>query len=89
MITKPTREQFDSLVEYAAAMHKYFEEMRYGALADIRAIDRADNSRRSASRCIAKPIPTRETEGERISIHEKAQSNPILRNLLKNMEIKW
>jgi len=89
MITKPVRIAGESLVDFAHRMAMYYEEVRNGALRDIRAIDKTNNASLRGSRIIPKPIPTRETERERISLHEKAQSNPLLREILRKMVIKW
>jgi len=86
---KPIRQENESLVDFAHRMALYYEEVRYGALQDIRAIDKANARSLSSSRIVPKPICTRETERERISVHEKAQSNPLLREILRKMVIKW
>lgn len=88
-MTKPKRENYPDLVSFAHAMAMYYEWVRHSALEDIRAIDKTDNRRYRGSRIIPKPLPTRETERERISIHEKAQSNPILRDILRKMTLKY
>lgn len=86
---KPERIAGESLVDFAHRMAMYYEEVRYNALLDIRSIDSANGRSSRGSRIIPKPIPTRETERERISIHEKAQSNPLLREILRKMSLKY
>jgi hypothetical protein len=89
MVIKPKKENYPDLVSFAHAMALYFEEIRYQALLDIRQIDSASNRGLRGARIIPKPLPTRETERERISIHEKAQNNPLLREILRKMTIKY
>jgi hypothetical protein len=83
---KPIRGDYSSLVDFAHDMAVYYEEVRFCALRDIRKIDGAA---RKSGAITSNKIVTRETERERISAHEKAQNNPLLRDILKKMEIKW
>lgn len=82
MIAKPIRRVDESLVDFAYRMHQYFDAVTKAAITDIRQIDRI-----RAPKMVSKAIATRETERERISVHEKAQNNPLLRELLRKMQI--
>lgn len=83
MIAKPTRYSDESIVDFAVRMAEYFEAVKIQALTDIRQIDRTKRGI-----CVSKPIVSRETEKERISVHEKAQNNPLLRELLRKVELR-
>lgn len=79
-LVKPTRDSFISVIAYADAMTTYLRLSKIEALKDMRAIDSANK----APKMFYKPLVSRETERERISMHEKAQSNPLLRAMLRS-----
>lgn len=83
MLAKPVRRSEEFIVDFAVRMAEYFEAVKIQALVDIRQIDRAKRSG-----MITKPIVSRETERARISVHEKAQNNPLLRELLRKVELR-
>jgi hypothetical protein len=84
MIDKPVRKAGEPYTAFMYRVHLYKVQCRESALAQIRAIDKANA--RSNKGAIAKPIATRETERERISLFDKAERNPLLASMLRRMQ---
>lgn len=83
-IDKPVRGAGEAYTTYMYRVSLWKLAIREQALLQIRAIDSA-NARKGKG-AIAKPIATRETERERISLFDKAECNPLLASMLRRMQ---